>query len=112
MAEVYIEGEHVGTWFIPRKDSITIDRPVSVARRFVFFRETDRRAISAGVTPGESLNGLVRVVFYPKKQQYIALTPTIATVRPSSPRLTVPLPSSPRLVTSGDRYVIIPENYI
>lgn len=82
MAEVYIEGDQVGTWFIPARDSITIDRPANIARKFTFFRETDPRAISAGVTPGESLNGVVRVVFYPKKQQYIAIG--------SSPRIMTP----------------------
>lgn len=67
MAEVYIEGEKVGTWLIPAKESITVDRPVDVQRKFTFFRETDSRAISAGVTPGEEINGLIKVIFYPKK---------------------------------------------
>jgi hypothetical protein len=79
MADVFIEGESVGTWFIPAHNDITIDRPANVARRFTFFKETDSRAIGSGVTPGESINGLIRVIFYPKKQQYIAVT------QPTSP---------------------------
>lgn len=73
MAEVFIEDDQVGTWFILAKNNITIDRPANVARKFTFFRETDTRAMSAGITPGESSNGLIRVVFYPKKQKYIAI---------------------------------------
>lgn len=72
MAEVYIEGKKVGMWLIPAKDNITIDRPADIARKFTFFKETDKRAISAGVIPGESFNGVIRVVFYPKKQ-FIAI---------------------------------------
>lgn len=118
MAEVYIEGEHIGTWFIPQNDSITIDRPATVARKFVFFREHDRRAIRAGVTPGEFHNGLIKVVFYPKKQQYIiasplvphrATSPRLSTTSsprslspaPSSPTPSSPTPSSPRQLSSN-----------
>jgi len=74
MADVYIEGENIGTWFIPAHEDIVIERPADTARRFTFFKETDTRAVGAGVTPGESLNGVIRVVFYPKKQ-YIAISP-------------------------------------
>ncbi len=75
MAEVFIEDESVGTWFIPSNKSITIDRPASIARKFTFFRETDSRAINAGVEVGDSANGLVRVVFYPKKEQSYVIIP-------------------------------------
>ena len=98
MAEVFIEDEKVGTWFIAAHNNITIDRPANISRRFTFFRETDARAISAGVTPGESTNGLIRVVFYPKKQQYFTIqtSPNIMLpalgASPRSPRS----PSSPR----------------
>lgn len=71
MAEVYIENELIGTWFIPAKDEITIHRPVNIARRFTFLQENDRKAINAGVISGESSNGLIRVIFYPKKRDII-----------------------------------------
>lgn len=73
MAEVFIEGENIGTWFIPATDNIIINRPSNISKKFTFFRETDPRAIGAGTIPGESLNGLVRVVFYPKKR-YMTIT--------------------------------------
>lgn len=90
IAEVFIEDKQVGTWFVPANEDIIIDRPANVARKFTFFRETDPRVINAGVALGESSNGLIRVVFYPKKQQYIVIR--------SSPN--VMLPSSPSGVTS------------
>ena len=67
MAEVYLEGELIGTWFIPANDSILIERPADVERKFVFVSEKSYQASSAGVVVGELTNGLVRVKFYPKK---------------------------------------------
>ena len=72
MAEVYIEGDLVGTWFINAKGSITINRPANTPRKFTFFKENDSRAKNAGVIVGQSFNGVLRVVFYPKKQ-YMAI---------------------------------------
>ena len=91
MAEVYIEGDSVGTWLIPSKESITIDRPANIARKFTFFKETDSRAIGAGVIPGKSLNGIIRVIFYPKKQ-YISISSSISKV--VYPRVNTPSVSS------------------
>lgn len=120
MAEVYIEGEQVGTWLVPAKDIITIDRPANIARRFTFFRETDPRAIGAGVTPGESLNGVIRVVFYPKKQQYIAIgsPPRIMTqersylgfpgAQPSPRTPVVPTLSAPSITSPSLRIPSVP----
>lgn len=68
MAEIFIEGDKVGTWLIPAKDSIIIDRPINVARKFTFFKETNYRAISAGVIPGNEFNGVIKAIFYPKKE--------------------------------------------
>ena len=59
MAEVYVDGDNVGTWLVPAKENITIDRPVNVARKFTFFKETDTRARSAGVVPGEVLTSII-----------------------------------------------------
>ena len=95
MAEVHIEGENVGTFFISAHSNITIERPADSARKFLFVSERDYRASQAGVVAGEFSNGLVRVVFYPKKEQ-------IYTVRPASPRLfgqsSIRTPSSPRML--------------
>jgi len=93
MAEVYIEGDRVGTWLIPSKEHITIDRPANIARKFTFFKETDPKAIDAGVVPGEFSNGVVRVIFYPKKQ-YIAISPRKYTSI-QAPQQTRPIPTYP-----------------
>lgn len=78
MAEVYVEDENVGTWFINPNSSIEIERPANVNRNFTFVRERSSVARSAGVIPGNEVNGLIEVVFYPKKQK-------ISYVRASSP---------------------------
>lgn len=102
MAEIFVEGERVGTWFIPANKSISIDRPSDVARRFTFFSEIDSRAIGAGVVPGRELNGVVRVIFYPKKSDYISISPSRRIMTSEgSPYAGITLPPlSPRGMTS------------
>lgn len=73
MAEVHIEGEKIGVWLIPAQTNIVIDRPADVARKFTFLNERDSTAIAAGVIPGDTSNGLIKVVFYPKKPINIIL---------------------------------------
>lgn len=74
MADVYIENDNVGTWFIPSNDSIVIERPSDTNRKFTFVKETDYRASRAGVVAGESTNGLIKVIFFPKKRIPIVMT--------------------------------------
>jgi len=83
MAEVHVEGENIGTFFIPANQNIIIERPADSSRKFVFVSERDYRASQAGVISGEFTNGLVRVIFYPKKQK--VYSPRV--MRSSSPRL-------------------------
>lgn len=86
MADVYIEGDKIGTWFIPATDSIVIERPADTNRKFTFMQETDYRASNAGVIAGASTNGLIKVVFFPKKQMPIVMTSRYESVaRPTSP---------------------------
>lgn len=74
MATIQIDGVDVGTWLLPKEDSITIDRPAHISRKFTFFEENDRRAVSAGVVAGDDMNGVVRVTFLPKKEEkYVSL---------------------------------------
>ena len=110
MAEVYVEGDSVGTWLLPAKNSIIIDRPANIARKFTFFDETDNRARGAGVVPGEIFNGVVRVVFYPKKE-YMAIRPRW-TYQSSGTDSGVPRtpPTSPRYTsTSKSALEALPE---
>lgn len=96
MADVYIEDERVGTWFIPANDSIEIERPADTYRKFTFMKETDYRAVNAGVISGASTNGLVKVVFFPKKQTPIVMmAPRFRAMSPrrSSYQNAAPVPS-------------------
>jgi len=68
-ALVELEGERVGLWRIYAHDSIVIERPADTKRKFTFFDEDSPEAIEAGVRKGSSLNGLVKVTFYPKKRR-------------------------------------------
>lgn len=99
MAQVFLEGNDIGTWFIPANSNITIDRPSNIARKFTFFTETDYRAQQANVIVGDSSNGLIKVIFYPKKQ-YIS---TISTFYPISPYRSSFVPSSLSIKPSSPR---------
>lgn len=67
-AEVFIDGESVGTWRINSYDSTTIERPSGVSRKFTFLEESSREASQAGIFTGKRNNGLVKVVFKPEKK--------------------------------------------
>lgn len=99
MAEVEMEGKKIGKWFIPAQDHILIDRPADVPRKFTFFSETDKRAISAGVVVGGRNNGLIKVTFYPKIPEaipYVSMDePMYATLRSSTLKRSAS-PMSPR----------------
>jgi hypothetical protein len=92
MAEVFIENDQIGIWFIPSRGNVIIDRPANISRKFTFFRETDSRARSAGVISGDSNNGLIKVIFYPKKQLYL----NMSTASRNSPYISSNIPRSPR----------------
>ena len=75
-AEVYVDGELVGSWRIDAHDSITIERPGDIRRKFTFFSERSSEAFEAGVERGRDENGLIKVVFKPKKQiRYERMSP-------------------------------------
>lgn len=66
-AYVYIDGENVGVWRISPYSTINIERPANVKRKFVFLAEDSVEAEDAGIPPGSSENGLVKVIFKPEK---------------------------------------------
>jgi len=65
-AYVKIDGEDVGAWRIAPFDSITIERPANINRKFVFIKENSYIAEHAGVERYDSNNGLITVVFKPE----------------------------------------------
>lgn len=72
-AEVWIDGERIGTWRINSYSSVTIERPADINRRFVFLRENSCTARTAGIVSGDSDNGLIKVIFKPERQQEFML---------------------------------------
>lgn len=65
-AEVKIDGVSVGTWRVPSFDSIIIERPANINRRFVFFRQDSYVAKKAGIEKKSPYNGLISVTFKPE----------------------------------------------
>ena len=112
MAEVYIEGDQIGIWFIPAHNNIIIDRPANIARKFTFFKETDIRAINVGVTPGNTFNGVIKVIFYPKRNYIPIISEAYQPNNPIIQRTQIPIsrglynssPVSSPLNVSQDSY--------
>lgn len=65
-AHVFIDGESVGIFRVNGYQTITIERPVSVNRKFVFMREKTQNIAKKG----KDENGLVRVIFRPEEISY------------------------------------------
>lgn len=66
-AEVSIDGKSVGAWRIDGRSSVTLERPVSEAKKFTFFRAGTAESVQAGLGDVSDQNlGLIRVVFKPE----------------------------------------------
>lgn len=65
-AVVSIDGETIGSFRLSPGQTITVERPADVDRRFKFVAETGAEASRAGVRAGARENGLVKVVFLPE----------------------------------------------
>jgi len=66
-AEIFVDGDSVGMWRIEPLDTIKLERPANLNRRFVFVVEKSHVAKQAGVR-GKSDNGLITVVFTPENK--------------------------------------------
>lgn len=107
-AVVTIDDTKVGTWRIEAGDSVTIDRPANINRKFTFVDErvegTSRRSMT-GSRVGDENNGLIKIVFKPAKQEQARSSPRLASARGSAPTITRAY--SPRLSSGvtvlGDR---------
>lgn len=69
-AHVWIDGEKVGVWRLNPYDSITIERPANIARKFTLLAEGTNDAINANIVTGANENGLVKVVFKPEFREW------------------------------------------
>ena len=81
---VNIDGEFVGKWRINAGQTIEVERPTNVAKKFTFFEETSKEAKSAGVAIEKEENGLVDVVFYPRKFKYVKIKAKASTPKARS----------------------------
>ena len=68
-AKLFIDGNmtQVGVYRVPARSTIDVERPLFEARKFTFVRDTSDAAVRAGGVPGQNLNGVVTVAFYPEK---------------------------------------------
>src|SRR5437588_410462 len=65
-AEISIDGDLVGTWRVESFDSITIERPANLNRRFIFVQERSNIAEQVGIRSSKD-NGLITVIFKPER---------------------------------------------
>lgn len=65
-AKVKIDGRHVGTWVVPAYDTIVIERPADVDKKFTFYR-VSKAPIGSGIVSDRANNGLVEVEFTPER---------------------------------------------
>ncbi|XP_068699809.1 uncharacterized protein [Montipora foliosa] len=63
--DISIDGYHVGGWFLNGGQEMRIERPVSEAKKFTFYRVT-KAPKEAGIESGRDENGLVKCVFTPE----------------------------------------------
>lgn len=68
-AKITIDGHYVGTWVVPALDSIIIERPVNINKKFTFYR-VSKAPRGSGIVSNRRLNGLIEVEFIPERQQY------------------------------------------
>lgn len=73
-ASISIDGEKVGVFRVSPFSNIEIKRPSKVDKKFVFVNEKSSEAKDAGMSVGNSKNGLVSVVFTPAKIHYLSVS--------------------------------------
>jgi hypothetical protein len=66
-AFVYVDGEYIGTWRINTYSTIIIERPANINKKFVLLKEGSSYASKYGIVTGDTMNGLIKVVFKPEK---------------------------------------------
>jgi hypothetical protein len=118
-----MEGRKIGQWRINANDWIELERPGDIMRKFTFLAEGTKEAQAAGIHSGDRNNGLVEVVFKPKKEEKYIKIPTGKEVYVSTrgskwfsqPRMNKELSHQPsrmmanaRAADAGDSATIVP----
>lgn len=65
-ASIKIDGDYVGTWRIQPFNSIVIERPANVNRKFIFIAEESLTSQNTSINRSND-NGLISVTFKPEK---------------------------------------------
>ena len=63
--DISIDGYDVGGWVIDGNQELSIERPVTEAKKFTFYR-VKKAPKKAGIESGRSENGVVKCVFTPE----------------------------------------------
>lgn len=66
-ATVTIDGKDMGTWVLGKYETICIERPSNVDKKFTFFLVSSKGGQAAGLRANDPSNGLVQVEFTPEK---------------------------------------------
>lgn len=98
-ATITIDGDVAGTWRVNPRNSITIERPAYIQKKFTFVDENGPEAQEAGVVRGNNQNGLITIEFRTKKEPYVLSSPQ-RVLRDSSAYASPPRYPSPRHLTS------------
>lgn len=69
-ATVYIDGENIGTWRINGNNTVIIERPSKINKKFTYFDENSVQVEKAGISKNNEKNGLIRVIFRPEKENF------------------------------------------
>jgi len=69
-ARVEIDGKHQGTWRIPPKDAISIERPAHDSGLFTFYEANSKEGVSIGLSKDDPTLGVVSVTFTPEKTRH------------------------------------------
>jgi hypothetical protein len=68
-ARVEVDGQHVGTFRIRDRKSITLERPIHDTGKFTFYKVGTQEAQQAQLQEGDPNLGLIKVTFTPGREQ-------------------------------------------
>lgn len=69
-ATLKIDGLPMGNFLINPYDSITLERPAQVSKKFAFYLSNTREGKIGGIKQGDYFNGLVETTFIPEKPNH------------------------------------------
>jgi hypothetical protein len=67
-ARLEIDGKHQGTWRLPARDSISLERPGHDTGHFTFYKAGSSQGSAIGLDKNDPELGLIKVTFTPEKE--------------------------------------------